>query len=255
MLVPVPSHRFPAVFAKRASSAPSSRARWRATTFSAYEVVLSPAIGLCSLRRHGTVASEEVAAAARPAAEAISTVGRLPLRSDPSGPMPPVSVIRTRPAAAPLAASTARTPARSSSSEYGTSRPSPAADRRSRARWRVERERVAAAPCASSRTPRRPPSPRGRTARGSVRTAERSVPSTHSWSLPGAMAPGYGLAGGLLVGDQLGSSSRRLATARSRRALSSVSAHSPVGVESYVTRRRCRSRARRPRPRTCGWRR
>ena len=58
-LVPVPSHRLPARLAKIASVAPRSRAWARATTFSAYEVVLSPARAPRSLRGHGTVTTAD----------------------------------------------------------------------------------------------------------------------------------------------------------------------------------------------------
>ena len=53
-LVPVPSHRLPTVLAKIASSAPRSWAQARATTFSPYDVVFTPASAPRSLRGHGT---------------------------------------------------------------------------------------------------------------------------------------------------------------------------------------------------------
>src|SRR4051794_31362588 len=53
-LVPVPSHRLPAVLAKIASLAPRSAAYASAITLSAYDVVLSPAVAPFSLRGHGT---------------------------------------------------------------------------------------------------------------------------------------------------------------------------------------------------------
>src|SRR5207247_2350085 len=54
-LEPVPSHRLPARLPKIASPAPRSRAYARATTFSAYETLFTPASALRSLRGHGTV--------------------------------------------------------------------------------------------------------------------------------------------------------------------------------------------------------
>ena len=51
---PVPSHRWPARFAKIASLAPDFAASASATTFSAYDVDLTPASAPRSLRGHGT---------------------------------------------------------------------------------------------------------------------------------------------------------------------------------------------------------
>ena len=53
-LEPVPSHSSPRVLPKIASDAPRALAQASATTLSAYEVVLSPAVAARSLRVHGT---------------------------------------------------------------------------------------------------------------------------------------------------------------------------------------------------------
>ena len=60
--MPVPSHSSPRVLANIASLPPRSLAYARATTFSAYDVVFSPAIALRSLRVHGTTTTGACAA-------------------------------------------------------------------------------------------------------------------------------------------------------------------------------------------------
>ena len=54
-LLPVASHSSPRVLANSASTAPCSFAAARAMTFSAYDVVFSPAVAARSLRTQGTV--------------------------------------------------------------------------------------------------------------------------------------------------------------------------------------------------------
>ena len=60
-LLPVHSESRPVVSASTASDAPRRCASARATAFSAYDVVFSPAMADRSLRTHGTVASVVVA--------------------------------------------------------------------------------------------------------------------------------------------------------------------------------------------------
>jgi hypothetical protein len=83
------------VFAKIASDAPRERARSRATTFSAYEVVLAPAVADLSLRVQGTVITLVVSGHSREPIRATTTVGRACPRSLPSGERPPVTVMRS----------------------------------------------------------------------------------------------------------------------------------------------------------------
>jgi hypothetical protein len=61
-----------------------------ATTFSAYDVVLSPAVADRSLRVHGTVATADEAGQSFIGATATTSVGAPSPRSEPSGLMPPV---------------------------------------------------------------------------------------------------------------------------------------------------------------------
>ncbi len=73
-----------------------------------------------------------------PAGEAASSrVATTSSRPDPSGPRPPVTVMRSRPGSVPPAATASRTSLaapRIPSSDSGTVSPSSSADRRSRAR-------------------------------------------------------------------------------------------------------------------------
>src|SRR3954447_4088274 len=97
MFEPVPSQRLPNVLAKIASLAPLSAARARATTFSAYDVVLSPDTAPRSLRTQGTRATAAFSRAGAIAPAATTRGGGPPPRPDPIGPGPPVQVIRSRP--------------------------------------------------------------------------------------------------------------------------------------------------------------
>src|SRR5437899_3102652 len=92
-LEPVPSQSWSRVFARRASSPPTRWAWASATTFSAYDVVLSPAIADRSLRTHGTMATDAVAGQTFAGATVTRTVGVVSPRSLPSGPAPLVTVI------------------------------------------------------------------------------------------------------------------------------------------------------------------
>src|SRR5690606_40531844 len=95
-LAPVPPHRWPAVLASRASSPPFATASASATTFSAYDVVLSPATAERSLRAQGERTARPAGLmVAGPAAT--TTVWAPGVRPDPSGPTPAVTVMRSRP--------------------------------------------------------------------------------------------------------------------------------------------------------------
>ena len=96
MFVPVPSHNAPTVLAKIASPAWRALAWARATTFSAYDVALAPAIALRSFRTQGTRTTRSVAGHGGEGAAARITVHELPARPDPSGPEPAVTVMRSR---------------------------------------------------------------------------------------------------------------------------------------------------------------
>ena len=76
--------------AKTASVAPRSAAWASATTFSAYDVVFSPASAPRSLRGHGTVTTDVVGAAGVSASATTTRVGGLSPRPEPSGATPPV---------------------------------------------------------------------------------------------------------------------------------------------------------------------
>src|SRR6476469_5506058 len=95
---PVPSHKFPTVLANRASSASAARARSRATTFSAYEVVFRPASTPRSLRGHGTVTTSAAADQGVAGPHWMTTVAGASPRADPPTEGPPVTVTRTQPA-------------------------------------------------------------------------------------------------------------------------------------------------------------
>ena len=150
----VPSHRSPTVLASTASSAPRRYASETATTFSAYDVVLRPATDDRSLRTHGTRTTRETSDDA-PGPARTRTVWRCSSgakRYEPSGPGPPVRVMRRRPVSGPAAASTAATPSRTRS-RSGSASPMPSADRVSRRRWRVSAKAVPSYTAHVSKTP------------------------------------------------------------------------------------------------------
>src|SRR5207248_1587456 len=91
---PVASQTSPRVLRKIASPASRSRAYASARTFSAYEVVLSPATAPRSLRLHGTITTSTVAGHGVADALMTITVGGPSPRSDPSGDGPPLLVSR-----------------------------------------------------------------------------------------------------------------------------------------------------------------
>ena len=86
------SHSSPRVLAKIASMAPRSLACARATTFSAYDVVFSPAVGARSLRTHGTTTTRGVRRwpGVRAGGDDVGEVGVVPVGAE--RPRPPVTV-------------------------------------------------------------------------------------------------------------------------------------------------------------------
>src|SRR5581483_1720774 len=114
--VPVPSHRLPTVLPNKASSAPAARARSRATTFSAYDVVFNPASAPRSLRGHGTVITMAAADHDVGAPHWMTTVASPSPRAVPAGAAAPVTVSRTQPTGGSLALIVASIAARNSSS-------------------------------------------------------------------------------------------------------------------------------------------
>jgi hypothetical protein len=88
------------------------------------------------LRGQGTVTTSHQGAGGFASARATITVSGEPLRSEPSGAIPPVTVIRIRARCSLLDSTTAIAPA-VISSRSGDARPSPAADLPSLARCRV----------------------------------------------------------------------------------------------------------------------
>src|SRR5690606_31397876 len=125
-LEPVPSDRWPRVSANTASVPPARRAAASATTFSAYDVVLSPASAPRSLRGQGTTATEVEPGGGTAGAIATTSVGSWSARSEPSGASPPVYVMpspcRPSRACAPTAPQGER-----NSAAPRAARPSPAA--------------------------------------------------------------------------------------------------------------------------------
>src|SRR3954454_15918032 len=99
---------WPQVLANKASAAPRSCAHFSATTLSAYDVVLRPAVAARSLRVHGTNTTSVVSGQSRNGPVATSTVGGPEPRSDPYGDGPPVTVMRSR--ARPEASASASAP-------------------------------------------------------------------------------------------------------------------------------------------------
>src|SRR3954447_16282567 len=89
-LDPVPSQRFPARLAITASPAPRSCAWASITTFSPYDVVLSPASAPRSLRGHGTLATWVDSPASGSGAATTTSVGSPSPRPLPSGAGPAV---------------------------------------------------------------------------------------------------------------------------------------------------------------------
>ena len=176
-LLPVPSQSSPRVLAKIASAAPRRCASASATTLSAYDVVLAPAVGAFSLRVQGTTATS---ARRRPRlARRDGDQHRRALRRrarSRTAPAPPVTVIRSRagpPASPPpSAASSSATASRSSSSGGGTS-PSRSAERASRSRWRVSANGTPSRSAAVSKTPSPTVSPWSVTEHGGVRGLEQ----------------------------------------------------------------------------------
>jgi hypothetical protein len=131
----LPGSRRPAL-ANKASEAPRCLACASATTLSAYDVDLTPAVAARSLRVHGTTVSSDVGAAGFCGPLVTSKVNPSDPRSLLAGPGPAVSVIRTRPRAHAVPASTADT-AVASRSWSGVGKPTAAAERERRRKWRV----------------------------------------------------------------------------------------------------------------------
>ena len=142
---PVASHSSSRVFAKIASLAPRSCAYARARTFSAYDVVLRPAVAPRSLRTHGhDDHAHRVGPRAAAGLLATTTVGPLVPRSEPerrdaagdgdaqAGFV--VAVGRRAP----------RTRPRATRRDRGPASPRPDAECARRSRWRRPRERLAA---------------------------------------------------------------------------------------------------------------
>ena len=135
-LLPVASHSSPRVLANMASRAPCPLAKARATTLSAYDVVLSPAVAARSLRTHGTVTTVPCSSGRACGTAVTMWVRAESCRSEPSGPRPAVTVNRSRPNSIGAPSSTASMPSRMWSWS-AAGRPRPAMVRSSRRRWRV----------------------------------------------------------------------------------------------------------------------
>src|SRR3954453_16163142 len=176
MLLPVPSHTSPAVLANKASAAPRSCAWRNATTLSAYDVVLRPAVAERSLRVHGTIATSAVGGHGFIGPVATITVGAPTPRSEPYGDGPPVTVTRKRTKSG-RSASTASMPWRTSASS--TSMPRPAAERCRRLRCLVNANGTPFSTDMVSKTPSPTTSPWS-SARITAASSGTSAPLTHS---------------------------------------------------------------------------
>jgi hypothetical protein len=141
-----------------------------------------PATALRSLRGQGTVHTAVVGSAETSGPAATITVHSASPRSEPSGADPPVTVMRTRASGGGVGPSTAAMAARSSSSEVWTWRPSPSAECRRRARWRLVAKGTPSTALSVSNTPS--PTVRPWSKIDTVASAAGSrVPLIQAWSV------------------------------------------------------------------------
>ncbi len=176
------------MLAIRASCAPCRVACASATTFSAYDVVFAPATADRSLRVHGTLTTLIRSGHGEAGEAATIRRGAASPRLEPSGPAPPVSVIRRRPSGSGPAASSVWATASRTVSSRGSWRPRTPAERQSLRRWRVRAKGRPSSTLHVSKTPSPTVIPWSRA--GTTAASESdSAPSTHTLVCIGTCLP------------------------------------------------------------------